>query len=90
MPVIVYGPIPCLPKTAHWVRLANEPRVTFAAAVDSKTGDKARAGVADPTGGTKDPIKNSGTKIHAALRVKAYFNLLIILICPPQRIVTIR
>ena len=25
--------------------------------------------------GTKDPIKNSGTKIHAALRVKAYLIL---------------
>ena len=27
-------------------------------------------------GGTKDPIKNKGTKTHAALRVKAYLNLL--------------
>jgi hypothetical protein len=26
---------------------------------------------ADLIGGTKDPIKNNGTKIHAALRVKA-------------------
>jgi hypothetical protein len=68
----------------HWVRLANEPRVTFAAAVDSKTGDSAWAGLET---GTKDPIKNNGTKIHAALRVKAYFNRLIILICPPQIIV---
>lgn len=48
MPVIVYGPIPCLPRTAHWVRLANEPRVTFAAAVDSKTGDNALAGAEKP------------------------------------------
>ncbi len=38
MPVIVYGPSPCLPRTVHWVRLANEPKVTFAAVVDSKTG----------------------------------------------------
>jgi len=48
VPVIVYGPIPCLPRTAHWVRLANEPRVTFAAAVDSKTGDNALTGEEKP------------------------------------------
>ncbi len=48
MPVIVYGPSPCLPRTAHWVRLANEPRVTFAAAVDSKTGVNALAGAEKP------------------------------------------
>ena len=48
MPVIVYGPIPCLPSAVHWVRLANEPRVTFAAAVDSKTGDNAKAGEEKP------------------------------------------
>jgi hypothetical protein len=32
----------------HWVRLANEPRVTFAAAVDSKTGDNACTGAEKP------------------------------------------
>ena len=48
MPVIVYGPIPCLPSAAHWVRLASEPKVTFAAAVDSKTGVNALAGAENP------------------------------------------
>ena len=48
MPVIVYGPIPCLPSVAHWVRLASEPKVTFAAAVDSKTGVNALAGAENP------------------------------------------
>ena len=48
VPVIVYGPMPCLPRTEHWVRLANEPRVTFAAAVDSKTGDNALTGEYTP------------------------------------------
>ena len=48
MPVIVYGPIPCLLRTAHWVRLANEPKVTFAAAVDSKAGVNALAGAEKP------------------------------------------
>ena len=48
MPVIVYGPIPCLPRTVHWVRLANEPKVTFAAAVDSKAGVNALAGAEKP------------------------------------------
>ena len=48
MPVIVYGPIPCLLRAVHWVRLANEPRVTFAAAVDSKTGVNALAGAENP------------------------------------------
>jgi len=37
-----------LPRAAHWVRLANEPRVTFAAAVDSKTGDNALTGAEKP------------------------------------------
>jgi hypothetical protein len=53
-------------------------------------GKEVEVALADPTGGTKDPIKNRGTKIHAALRVKAYFNLAVIFICPPQRIVMIR
>ena len=48
MPVIVYGPIPCLLRAVHWVRLANEPRVTFAAAVDSKTGVNALTGADNP------------------------------------------
>ena len=48
MPVIVYGPSPCLPRAVHWVRLANEPRVTCAAAVDSKTGVNALAGAENP------------------------------------------
>ena len=48
MPVIVYGPIPCLLRAVHWVRLANEPKVTFAAAVDSKTGVNALAGAEKP------------------------------------------
>jgi len=65
VPVIVYGPMPCLPRTAHWVRLANEPRVTFAAAVDSKTGDNAWAGVAI---GTNIDIKKAGANIQAPLR----------------------
>lgn len=63
--------MPCLVRVPHWLRLARLPSATPAAGVFSKTGDKARAGVADPNGGTKDPIKNKGTKIHAALRVKA-------------------
>lgn len=57
MPVIVYGPMPCLPKTAHWVRLANEPKVTFAAAVDSKTGDNALTGAT----GIKRASRTRGT-----------------------------
>ena len=48
MPVIVYGPSPCLPRAVHWVRLANEPRVTFAAAVDSKAGVNALTGAEKP------------------------------------------
>ena len=48
MPVIVYGPIPCLLRAVHWVRLASEPRVTFAAAVDSKTGVNALTGAEKP------------------------------------------
>ena len=48
MPVIVYGPIPCLLRAVHWVRLANEPRVTFAAAVDSKAGVNALTGAEKP------------------------------------------
>jgi hypothetical protein len=35
-------------RTAHWVRLANEPKVTFAAVVDSKTGDNALTGAEKP------------------------------------------
>ena len=65
MPVIVYGPMPCLPRTAHWVRLANEPRVTFAAAVDSKTGDKALAGEEKPKM-LKSRKKTDGTAMMAA------------------------
>ena len=57
MPVIVYGPSPCLLRTAHWVRLANEPKVTFAAAVDSKTGVNALAGAI----GTKRASRTRGT-----------------------------
>ncbi len=48
MPVIVYGPSPCLLRTVHWVRLANEPKVTFAAVVDSKTGVNALTGAEKP------------------------------------------
>ena len=64
MPVIVYGPIPCLPSAAHRVRLASEPKVTFAAAVDSKTGDNALAGEDTPridirANETTDTIGNS-------------------------------
>ena len=57
MPVIVYGPMPCLPRTAHWVRLANEPKVTFAAVVDSKTGDNALTGAT----GTKRASRTTET-----------------------------
>ena len=57
MPVIVYGPSPCLPRAVHWVRLANEPRVTCAAAVDSKTGVNALAGAT----GTKRASRIRGT-----------------------------
>jgi hypothetical protein len=65
VPVIVYGPIPCLSRAVHWVRLANEPKVTFAAAVDSKTGDSAWAGVAT---GISMAIEKAGTNIQAPLR----------------------
>ena len=65
MPVIVYGPIPCLLRAVHWVRLANEPRVTFAAAVDSKTGDNAWAGAEKPKM-LKSKKKTEGTAMMAA------------------------
>ena len=65
VPVIVYGPIPCLPRTLHWVRLANEPRVTFAAAVDSKTGDNALTGEEKPKIERRRK-KTEGTAIIAA------------------------
>jgi len=64
VPVIVYGPSPCLPRTVHWVRLANEPKVTFVAAVDSKTGVNALTGEYAPridirVNETTDTIGNS-------------------------------
>ena len=65
MPVIVYGPSPCLLKTVHWVRLANEPKVTFAAVVDSKTGVNALTGAEKPN--TDSSKKNTdGTAIISA------------------------
>jgi hypothetical protein len=80
-------PVMVLPNAPDWLPFSQPVKVPSS---NPASGKEVEVALADLTGGTKDPIKNNGTKIHAALRVKAYFNLVVIFICPPQIIVMTR